>query len=106
MFRASASQLVGEPGFCRAPVAEHRGFGDVEQLCRFGDIETTEEPALDEGGLARLDSRQIVQRVIERDQVVGVVRRCAERFIERDEGRAATALFRPTPAGRLDEDLP
>ena len=83
------------------------GLGDVEELRGFGDVESAEEAALDEHGLARLEAGQVVERLIEREQVVGASTRPPAahssnvtttapppRFVERRRRAASTRTWR------------
>ena len=81
-------------------------FGDFEQRRRLGDVEAAEVPAFDHGGLPRVDAREIVERGIERQEIVGGEPSQADRVVEGHERR----VLAPPPGGvatpgSLDEDL-
>jgi hypothetical protein len=48
----------------------------------------------DERRLARLDARQVVQRFVERQQIIGAGGSLVQRFVEGDQ-RGASTSFRP-----------
>jgi hypothetical protein len=81
-------------------------LGDLEQRRRLGDVETAEVPAFDHRRLPWVNPREVLERGIERQQVVGRRGRRADRLVEGHEDRVATAApGGVTAPGGLDEDL-
>jgi hypothetical protein len=67
------------------------GFGHLEQRRRLGDVETAEVPAFNHGRLPRVDSREIIERSVEREKFVGGRSGLPDRFVERHNDRVRAA---------------
>ena len=101
-----AAQLAREPGLRGAPIAQHRRLRDAKQFGDLGNLEATEEAALDHLRLARADAREPVERVVERKELLAQGQRPVDRLREGDLAGVAAALLGVPPARGLDEDLP
>jgi hypothetical protein len=81
-------------------------FGDVEQCRCLGDVETAEVPAFDHGCLPRVDPSEIVERGIERQEIVGGRRGPADRLVKGHKHCVLTSAPGGVAApGGLDEHL-
>src|SRR5262249_22307697 len=67
---ACGPELMGQEGAGGAPVAEHGGLGDAEDLAGFADVEPPEEATLDDQRLARLELGERLQRSVEGEELV------------------------------------
>ncbi len=66
LFRAEALE---QPGPCQGPVPLHTGVGYTERLGRFRDGQAPEIPQLYNPALLGIETRQFVERSIEREQI-------------------------------------
>ena len=71
--RARGRICARQPRFRRAPVPQDGRLRHVEQRGRLGDIESAEIPALDHRRLSRMNARQVVERGVQREQIVGAL---------------------------------
>src|SRR5436190_18252702 len=107
-FRTSAclAKLVREPGLRRPPVAQNRSFGNVKELRRFNDIETSEEPAFDHQSLAGLEASKFIQCAIESQQIFPCQSSAISSVIDGDNySIRSTPLLRIAAAGSFHQHL-
>src|SRR6185437_4638773 len=94
-------ELTGQPRLGRAPVAQGRRFGDLEQFGGLADTEPAEETALDESRLPGLEPGEIFERPIQLEEIIGEGGAVGDGIVEGDDGDVATALGRLAPARRF-----
>ena len=89
----------------RYPVAHHGGGRDLEHVGGLVHVESAEEAHLDDLRFARIELRQRVHRVIERDQVRGPVAPHQGGLVQRDM-RHATSAFEIVAPRVLHQNAP
>ena len=100
------TKLIGEPGLGGAPVAQDGGFGNVEQLGCFGNVEAAEEAAFDHHGLALVHSCEFVECAIEREQIFAATGNFFVGGVEGDGNfRTGSALSRIAAARGFNQQL-
>src|SRR5919197_17488 len=93
-----------EPSLRHAPLAHHRSGRQLQGLCRFLDAQSAEETQLDNPAFPLVNGRQTSQRVVQRDQVCGLLLSDDCPLIERHLVRAPSPLSVLMTAGVIDED--
>jgi hypothetical protein len=96
-----------QPERISPPIAQHRGFRDIEQRRNRGNVQTAKEPPLHHGSLTRVQLRQRLECRVELEELL--LPRRAHFHLQRKRyrhvrGRAA-ALVCQAPACRLDQKL-
>src|SRR6266404_2225540 len=86
------------------PIALHRANRDLERIRRFLLRQSAKEPALDDAREARLERGELVHRLIELKEQLGLGVGTHLRVIERDSLAHATTFERQALAGAIDED--
>jgi hypothetical protein len=83
-----------------------RRLGDAEHLSGLVEREPAEEPELDDARLPCAQPRQVVERIVQRDEVASRVVGVVQVAIERHLRGATAALGRLDGAGVINEDAP
>src|SRR6266496_1421980 len=102
--RKSSGQFMHEPFLGQPPIAMNRFGGDVQDLGGLVHAEAAKEPQLDHAGLARIDARQLLERLVEIQQIDAGRVRHEDRFIEGQVLGAAAAFETSARARDIDQD--
>src|SRR5262249_17733499 len=99
-------QRAIEDGTRLGPVAPNGARGDAKGFGRLFLRHTTEEAAFDDSRETLIDFGEVVQRLVELEQRLGIVRAVDESVVERDRALRSAALFRGATTRAIDEDVP
>src|SRR5262249_61548970 len=86
---ACLSELMGQEGAGRAPVAKDGCLRDTEDLAGLAHVEPAEEPALDDQRLARLELSERLEGAVEREELLGTGGRRQRHLAEPHQPRTA-----------------
>src|SRR5262249_22143396 len=103
---ACLSELMGQEGAGRAPVAKDGCLRDTEHLAGLAHVEPAKEPALDEERLARLELGERLEGTVKREELLGTRGRRQRVLVKRHQRSAATALPGRTATCGLHQYLP
>src|SRR5262245_37230915 len=101
----SSAKFVIEPRPGRIPFAYDRAGRDSERLRCLFHAQSAEEPQFDYAALARIDSGERVESLVERDQVAAAIGRNGQRVVERNMLRLALVRRTRAASGEIHQDV-